>query len=231
MAFDRAGRSAILRERAAEYVAVALANMRREYPHMPYFIATAAADYRTHREFHPAFYGCFDWHSCVEMHWVVARLLRRFPDVVPAAEARATLGVLLTEEHVAAEVRFFADPNHRTLERPYGWGWLLTLAHELAIWDDPDARRWADAVQPLAGVLTANLIDWLPRLTYPQRTGLHPNTAFGLSRSLDYATLLATRGDDRLGSTIRAAAVRWFGDDADYPAHYEPSGADFLSAA
>jgi len=165
------------------------------------------------------------------MHWAIVRLLHRFPDAVPDAEARATLDELLTDENIATEVRFFADPNHRTLERPYGWGWLLTLAHELATWDDPDAQRWARALSPLADRLTANLVAWLPVLTYPQRTGVHPNTAFALSRAYDYARLSAERGDDALLAAIWAAATRWFLADADYPARYEPSGADFLSPA
>src|SRR5215211_923368 len=109
-----------------------------------------------------------------EMHWVVVRLLRLFPDVVPGEDARATLDELLTPENIATEVAFYDDPNHRTLERPYGWGWLLTLADSLAA--------------------------WLPVLTYPQRTGVHPNTAFALSRSYDYALLAA----------IDASARRWF---------------------
>src|SRR5215211_2080970 len=105
-----------------------------------------------------------------EMHWVVVRLLRLFPDVVPGEDARATLDELLTPENIATEVAFYDDPNHRTLERPYGWGWLLTLAHELATWDDPDARRWSAALAPLAERLAASLAAWLPVLTYPQRT-------------------------------------------------------------
>ncbi|HEY7036821.1 MAG TPA: DUF2891 domain-containing protein [Thermomicrobiales bacterium] len=231
MTFDRDHRLALLRERAADYAQVALTNITREYPNMPYFIATGPGPYPTHRDYHPAFYGCFDWHSCVEMHWVLVRLLRLFPDAVPGDAARATLGDLLTAENIATEVRFFGDPNHRTLERPYGWGWLLTLAHELETWDDAGGRRWAAAVAPLADLLSGNLAGWLPVLTYPQRTGVHPNTAFGLSRCFDYAQLRAGRGDDALLSAIKTAAARWFLDDTDYPAHYEPSGADFLSAA
>lgn len=231
MVFDEPHRTEMARERAADYLRVALDGITREYPHMPYIIATGPESYRTHREFHPAFYGCFDWHSCVEMHWVVVRLLRRFPDAGPDVEARATLDALLTAEHLATEARFFGDPKHRSLERPYGWGWLLTLAYELMSWDDPDARRWSTALQPLADVLTDNFLAWLPRLTYPQRTGVHPNTAFGLSRSYDYASQLAERGDGRLRTAIGHAAEVWFAADTDYPAHYEPSGADFLSAA
>ena len=138
---------------------------------------------------------------------------------------------MLTGENIAAEVRFFSDPNHRTLERPYGWGWLLSLYHELTTWDDPDARRWEKMLEPLADLLATNLAGWLPELTYPQRVGVHPNTAFGLSRSYDYARLRADRGDDALLTVIHEATARWFVDDEDYPAHYEPSGSDFLSPA
>ena len=225
--FGREERAAILRERAAEYVGVALENMVREYPHMPYFIATGPASYRSHRELHPAFFGSFDWHSCVEMHWVVVRLLRLFPGLEGESDARATLDALLTPGNLRAEASFFADPNHRSLERPYGWGWLLTLYAELATWDDPDGRRWAAAVEPLARLLTEMLEAWIPLLTYPQRIGMHANTAFGLSRAWESAGLLRPA----LREAIREAALRWFGGDADYPAHYEPSGADFLSAA
>src|SRR5579859_3553357 len=122
MPFDTHARRALLREHAADYVRVALTNIAREYPHMPYFVSTRPGDYHTHRELHPVFYGCFDWHSAVEMHWVVVRLLRCFSDLGADDVARRTLDDQLTP--------------HRTLERPYGWGWLLTLQHELLTWDD-----------------------------------------------------------------------------------------------
>jgi hypothetical protein len=231
MPFDQHRRASILQERAAEYVRLALENITREYPVMPYFIATGPGPYPSHREFHPAFYGSFDWHSCVEMHWVVVRLLRLYPDEVPSGAARSTLSELLTPEHIAKEMEFFNDPNHKTLERPYGWGWFLTLSHELERWEDPDGQRWADALRPLADLLSGNFVKWLPLLTYPQRTGLHPNTAFGLSLSYNLAQLRSERGDSALLSAIQDAAARWFSDDTDYPARYEPSGADFLSAA
>ena len=180
MAFGPEQRLAILRDRAADYVNVALTNIVREYPVNPLFIATGPGPYPTHREMHPAFYGCFDWHSCVELHWVTVRLLKLFPDDVPAEKARATLSELLTSENIAAEIRFFSDPNHRTIELPYGWGWLFMLQHELETWDDPDGRQWAATIQPLAQQLTETMLEWLPKLTHPVRTGLHSNTAFGL---------------------------------------------------
>ncbi len=231
MAFDLEHRRALLRAHAAAYVNVALEGITREFPVMPYFIATGPGPYPTHRELHPAFYGSFDWHSDVEMHWVIIPLLRMFPEEVTGEAARKVLNLHLTPQNIATEMEFFANPNHKTLERPYGWGWLLTLAYELETWEDPEGERWAAAVKPLADLLTANFKTWLPKLTYSQRIGLHANSAFSLSRSLDYAGLLASRGESGLLTVIQDSAARWFWDDTDYPARYEPSGADFLSPA
>ena len=86
-------------------------------------------------------------------------------------------------------------------------------------------------LEPLVEVLVDNLTGWLRILTYPHRTGVHPNTAFSLSRCYDTALRRAEQGDDALLTTIREVALRWFQDDVDYPARYEPSGADFLSPA
>lgn len=61
-------RTDLLMERAGDYVSVALTSAAREYPHFPYFIAASPESYKLHRTFHPAFFGSFDWHSCVEMH-------------------------------------------------------------------------------------------------------------------------------------------------------------------
>ena len=227
MSFTADERRRLLRERAQDYVDLALANIEREYPHMPLFIATGPESYRPHRELQPAFFGSFDWHSCVEMHWVVVRLLRLVPELPNEDRARATLTDLLGPEHLAREADFFRDPSHRTLERPYGWGWLMALYDEVATWDDPDGQRWAEAIAPLAHLLMDRLEAWIPLLTYPQRIGMHSNTAFGLSLACN----AAARERPALLATIREAAQRWFGADTDYPARYEPSGADFLSAA
>ncbi len=231
MTFDVGRRAEILSAEADRYLAVAAANVTREYPSMSPVVAIGPGPIPSHRAAHPAFYGAFDWHSCVEMVWVMVRLLRRFPSIAGGAGARRVLDTLLTPENLATEVAFFAAHHHRTIERPYGWGWALTLAHELETWDDPDGRRWATAVRPLADHFAAGLEAWIPRLTYPQRTGMHPNTAFGLSLSLDHARWRSERGDGGLARSIEEGAQRWFAGDRDYPAHYEPSGADFLSAA
>jgi len=225
---DREARLARLRQHAAQYLEVVLANVEREYPHQPLLVIEGPEDLRPHRELHPAFFGCFDWHSAVEMHWAAVRILRLAPDLPQelVAQARATLGRRLTPANLEAETAFFARPAHRTLERPYGWGWLFTLQAELRAWaEDPDARRWADAVEPLARLLADRVTQWLPKLTYPLRIGMHANTAFGLTRALDWAS----SHDPAVAACIATGAERLFGSDEGAPAAWEPSGADFLS--
>jgi hypothetical protein len=224
-------RHELLRARAGSFARVALANVIREYPHHEPLLETGPEPVARPRDRHPAFYGSYDWHSCVEMHWVLVRLLRVAPDHVPGSEIRSVLDAHLTAAAAATEARWFADPLRQTAERPYGWGWALTLAAELNAWADRDAVRWAGNLQPLADVLVDRYLEWLPRLTYPVRHGVHDNTAFGLSLALGHARAAAEGGDGRLLAAIGDAARRFYADDAGYPAGWEPSGADFLSPA
>jgi hypothetical protein len=231
MPFDHAFRRRLLAESAVAYSRVGMENILREFPHMPWFVATEPGPMPRHRELHPAFFGSFDWHSCVEMHWVLVTLLREFPDHAAAGEVRAVLNDLLTADNLRREMAFFANPATASFERPYGWGWFLTLASTLHGWDDADGQTWFAAIQPLANLLAEKFTIWLPKQTYPVRSGVHNNTAFGLLRSLDYAGILADGGNDALLDAIYATAHRLYLGDTAYPAHYEPSGADFLSAA
>jgi hypothetical protein len=217
-----------LRQNAADYARTALANIHREFPSDVWRRMQTAEDLPLRpRERTPVFYGSFDWHSCVEMHWVLVRLLRQLPEAIPSDEVRQALNERFTPTGLQAEARFIGDPNNRTRERPYGWGWALQLIHDVQSWDDPDARRWARHFEPLAASLVANFMDWLPRATYPIRYGVHGNSAFGISRSLPYAR----REDGRLLDALVGKAETWFAHDADYPAAWEPSGGDFLSPA
>lgn len=220
----------VLHAQAAAYARVALTNIAREFPGDVHHTMTAPGDFPSRpRERTPVFFGSFDWHSCVEMHWLLVRLLRRVPDAVPQDEVRAALEGQLTEVGLAAEARFMGQPADGNRQRPYGWGWALALAHELASWDDPDAHRWAVNFAPLAEVLTTSFLNWLPKATYPVRYGVHSNSAFGLSRALPFAR--AEASDTALLDSITAAAERWFAADRDYPGGWEPSGSDFLSPA
>ena len=231
MTFDTATRHALLADHAADWMALARENIEREYPYMPWLVVEGPGPLPSHRDLHPAFFGSFDWHSCVEMYWVAIRLMRLVPGTAAEGLARETIDRYLTADNIAIENAFFTAPATRNFERPYGWGWLLDLQHELDIWNDPDGQRWSSILQPLTDTISASFIRWLPLLTYPQRIGMHANTAFALLRALPYAEGRAGQGDPSLREAGHAATQRFFLADDDYPARYEPSGADFLSAA
>lgn len=221
----------LLRRHAAQYAEVALANIAREYPYSAPHVFTDEDDVPARpRAVTPVFGGSFDWHSCVEMYWLLVRLLRVAPEHMPADQVRTVLRDRLNCADLAREASFAESADGRR-ERPYGWGWALALAREVALLDDPDGETWSAALAPLARTITEGLLEWLPRQTYPVRYGLHPNTAFSLSRCLPYAQARAEAGDWRLAEAIARAGTRWFSSDADYPATWEPSGSDFLSPA
>ena len=221
----------ILQERAAAYAEVAVANIGREFPSLLIHLMSEPGDFPARpAERTPVFYGSLDWHSCVEMHWLLARLLRLAPEAVPAGECRAVLAHQFDDAKLAAEAGFVASGDGR-VERPYGWAWALALVHEIASLGDAQAGRWLTAITPLADVLTRGFLDWLPKATYPVRYGMHANSAFGLSVVLPFAARTAQVGRPDLAAAIEAKALGWFADDADYPGRYEPSGHDFLSPA
>ena len=215
-----------LRPELTGYASVAIDNIGREFPAHIVHRMNKPGDFPFRpRDRNPVFYGSLDWHSCVEMFWLLVRLVKAAPDDVPAGDIRDVLDARLTAEGLRAEADFIGG---EATERPYGWGWALALAAELETWDDPDARRWAASCQPLARAVAGNFLRWLPVATYPLRTGVHTNSAFGISRALTYADL---QPDGELSQALRGAASRWFGADKDYPGAWEPSGQDFLSAA
>jgi hypothetical protein len=199
---------------------VALANVTREYPGKPDHVLASDDDLRPPRSLHPAFYGSFDWHSCVHMHWLLARLRRAHPDLPLRHEIDSVFDRHLTPANIAQECAYLARPQSRAFERTYGWAWLLELARELA------HEPWGDALAPLASAIVARYLDYLPRQRYPLRHGMHANSAFGLAFALDYANAMQ-RAD--LASACGDAARRWFAFDHAVPAAWEPSGADFLS--
>lgn len=61
---------ALTADLAATLARIALANVVREYPNHPQHVLGSALDLHPPRALHPAFYGSYDWHSCVHMHWL-----------------------------------------------------------------------------------------------------------------------------------------------------------------
>jgi len=211
---------------ASHFAGHVLKSVRQEYPNKLDHVMGSEADALGPKALHPSFYGCFDWHSCVHGHWMLARILRTQPDLPEAGGIRLALDQALAPEHIRAETAYFKDPAHRGFERTYGWAWLLKLAAELRAWDSPEARAWADQLQPLTDAVVAQFEAFLPKLTYPNRVGVHPNTAFSLDLALDYARAVR---DDRFEALILDRARTWFGRDRRGPLAWEPGGEDFLS--
>jgi hypothetical protein len=159
---------------------------------------------------------------------MLVRLLKTFPSLPESAQIREALDANLTAENIQQEVAYMKQPNRQSFERTYGWAWALKLAEELHSWNDADGKRWSENLKPLAETLSNSYRTFLPKQTYPIRTGVHPNTAFGLAFALDYAK---TVGDGELESLLDERSRTYFAGDADYPGAWEPGGEDFFSAA
>ncbi|MGA9326287.1 MAG: DUF2891 domain-containing protein [Salegentibacter sp.] len=178
------------------------------------------------KELHPAFYGCFDWHSSVHAHWTLVSLLKQFPDLDKEKEIRETLKKSLSAENIQGEVNYFKREESDTYERTYGWAWLLKLAEELHTWEDPLGQELEKNLQPLTDLMVQNFMTFLPKLNYPIRVGEHENTAFALSLAYDYAQ--ATNNEE-LKKMISERARDFYLKDNSCPFSWEPSGFDFLS--
>jgi len=178
------------------------------------------------RQLHPAFYGCFDWHSSVHGHWMLIKLLKLFPDLPEAGAIRKAINRTITIENIEQELKYFDIPLTNGWERTYGWAWLLKLDEELLNWTDPDAEKWHQALQPLIKKIITLWQTFLPKQTYANRTGVHPNTAFGLVFAFDYAKKAGLADFEK---AIRIASMSLFVKDKEAPASWEPNGSDFLS--
>ena len=200
--------------------------VEKEYPNKLGHVLGSSEDVGTPKSLHPAFYGCFDWHSAVHGHWSMVKLLKMFPEVAQAESMKQLLRTHISKENIAQEVAYFNGPHNKNYERTYGWGWLLKLAEELHTWDDPLARELEENLQPLSDLIAQKLVAYLPKLQYPVRVGTHSNTAFGLAFSWDYAK---TMQDQVLLNAISDRARHFYTKDSGCPLPWEPSGADFLS--
>lgn len=215
-------------ESASNFAQIALKCVQKTYPNQPGLILNGPADVLAPEKAHPSFYGCCDWHSSVHGHWMLARVLRMFPALPEAPQINKALSENLSSKNVAIEAAYFAKPGTQAFERMYGWAWVLKLQEELNLGTSADAKTWAANLKPLTDALVKRYIDFLPKQVYPIRTGLHPNTAFGLAFALDYAN---ATGDTALKDLVVSRSKDYFGKDTDYPAKLEPSGSDFLSPA
>jgi hypothetical protein len=212
-------------ELAGKFARLALGHVTRPYPFKLDQVLAGDEDVLPPRVLHPIFHGSFDWHSCVHGHWLLARILRRYPEAAEAAAIEALFDSAFTPEKAAGEIAYLQRPTAAGFERPYGWAWLLMLVAELARHKSPKGAAWFAALAPLGVAFADRFKAFLPKATYPVRTGVHSNTAFALALAHEYAEAI---GDHELSALIQETAAGWYLADR-AAAAWEPSGDDFLS--
>ena len=210
---------------ASHFAALALVCIDKEYPNKLNQSLPNIGLLKSPSELHPAFFGCYDWHSSVHGHWMLVKLLKEFPDIAEREQIIDAITTTITAPHIATELRYF-DNESGSWERTYGWAWLLQLAMELETWQDPLGTELAEILRPLSNYIRRRYEDFVPKQDYPIRTGVHPNTAFGLIFAIDYGD---ATGNAEFRSLMTAAALRHYANDENCPIGWEPGGEDFLS--
>ena len=217
----------VLNEKAAtDFARLALKCVQKEYPNKLDHVMNDSKEVLAPSVLHPAFYGCFDWHSSVHGHWMLVRILKLFPNIEVAEKIRKALNENLTAENIKTEVTYLGQANRKSFERTYGWAWLLKLAEELYDWNDADGKVWSRNLKPLTDAIAQQYIDFLPKQNYPIRTGVHPNTAFGISFALDYARRTK---NEKLEKLLVERSLAYYAKDRNYDSNWEPGGEDFFS--
>ena len=230
---DPADNSLTPRSAEQAYARTALNCINQQYPNKISHVLNSAADVAEPAKLTPVFYGCFDWHSAVHGHWLLARLWGQ--DLVPDMddEIAAALAANFTAEKIAGELAYFQGADRTAFERPYGIAWFLQLTAELREIADGEgdkaaqAKTWLARLQPLEALIVGNIKDWLPKLAYPIRLGTHNQSAFAFGLFLDWA---ARSGDAEMANLVRNKALSFHRKDRNCPMAYEPSGEDFLSS-
>ncbi|MDH3590046.1 MAG: DUF2891 domain-containing protein [Gammaproteobacteria bacterium] len=225
MYVENQGVLTLTEEGASHFAELALQCIDKEYPNKLNQSLPNISLLLSPSELHPAFFGCYDWHSSVHGHWMLVRLVKEFPEFEKRDAIIATIQETISVPHIQRELRYFDDES-ASWERTYGWAWLLQLASELETWDDPVGQQLAATLLPLSNYIRRRYVDFLPKQDYPIRTGVHANTAFGLSFALDYAN--ATNRPE-FATLLMNSARRYFSGDEDCPLDWEPGGEDFLS--
>lgn len=200
--------------------------LQQEYPNKLNQMLIDDTEIQSPKVLHPAFYGCFDWHSSVHGHWSLVYLVNHFHNLENKNEAIEKLTINLSTENIQAEIDYLTKPHEKSFERTYGWNWLLKLQLELEQSQEEFAKPLAENLKPLTELICERYIEFLPKLLYPIRVGTHSNTAFGLSNAWDYALY---SNNQALQKSIKENAIRLFYEDENCPLNWEPSGTDFLS--
>lgn len=224
----QSGKQLFSKEVAAKLASLPIHCIGQEWPNKTSHTSDSATDHvLLPSQLHPVFYGCFDWHSSVHGHWMLVKLLKTFPDMPDREKIIAILENSFQLEKMKEEAAYFSRfKTSQFYERTYGWAWLLKLDEELFTWNDPLGKKWYTSMQPLTQKIKELWMAYLPKQTYPNRTGVHPNTAFGLVFALDWANAL---NQPEFAALIKQRSKDYYLSNKHTPAYLEPDGTDFLS--
>ena len=213
-------------EQANHLASLPIKCLQQEYPNKLNQMLIDGTELQAPKVLHPAFYGCFDWHSSVHGHWSLVYLLNNFPNLSNKEIIIEKLKVNLSSANIQQEIAYFSKTHEKSYERTYGWNWLLKLQLELEKSKESFAKELVENLKPLSNLIIERYKEFLPKLLYPVRVGTHNNTAFGLSNAWDYAVF---SNNIALQNSIKTNAIRMFKNDSNCPFTWEPSGTDFLS--
>ncbi|SKB91919.1 Protein of unknown function [Soonwooa buanensis] len=202
--------------------------IEQEYPNKTAHIINSLQEVSlSPKDLHPSFYGCFDWHSSVHGHWMLLKILKEKPNLAQSWRITKILDKSFNAESLKKEAQYFTKYDlAKNFERTYGWAWILKLDEELATWDTPQAKTWHQNMKPLTDEILRMWKDYLPKQTYPNRTGVHPNSAFAIGFAIDWARKI---GDKDFENQLIQKAKSFYLKDEKTPAYLEPDGSDFFS--
>ncbi len=189
---------------AARFADLALACVHREYPNKIAHVLQGDADVKPPRQLTPAFFGCYDWHSAVHGHWLLARLARSFPEAPFAAPARG--GARPQPDGRQHRRRGRLPERRRAGSRssvPTGSPGCSNSAPSCGSGTTRRRDAGPRALAPLEKAAAGRLREWLPKLSQPIRVGEHDQTAFAFGLVLDWA-----RGPPATATSTRCSRSR-----------------------
>lgn len=211
---------------AEEIATIPIECLWKEYPNKLNQTLADSSHLQAPAELHPIFYGCFDWHSSIHGHWLLASLMNLYPDTELEKEVISIFDEQFQVPKIQMELAYFLPKVNKSFERTYGWAWYLKLIAELRDSKFNEDHKWEFHMKSLTTMISNLYQEFLPKLVYPIRVGEHNNTAFGLSLAYDYARKV---GEVEFETLIIERSKTYYMEDENCPLVWEPSGFDFIS--